>query len=310
MGFKDLDQFSSFFQFSFDKSQRKGTVTGALLTVIVFCIVLGYFIYLLLLFSDNQIDPKYASQSFVQDQVGISLQENLVGFRYEYDTNQSLDDLQSKQNQTYLVFQTYFLFQNGSNNQLIELNYTKCSDPQLYGFNCFDFSQIQDQQLLISTQANIFSSLYIFVHRCSDTDQFKQFIPNNCANQTQIDQIINNPYANLRFNFYTSQFNMTSKKQQVNYRSQVTQVKQGSLFQREDFFSSPIQYNVDHQTFDEQFSQRTGQKQILQVTFELDEIVQYIKIQYPTFPEILALCNSTLTLLMCVGFIGKIIQES
>ncbi|KAL4495020.1 hypothetical protein ABPG72_015720 [Tetrahymena utriculariae] len=53
---------------------------------------------------------------------------------------------------------------------------------------------------------------------------------------------------------------------------------------------------------------------IMQVNIEFDELLQYFLIQYPTFPEILAICNSALALLMPIGIIaryfsGRLIRE-
>ncbi|KAL4429704.1 hypothetical protein ABPG74_001390 [Tetrahymena malaccensis] len=51
--------------------------------------------------------------------------------------------------------------------------------------------------------------------------------------------------------------------------------------------------------------QQSGAKYFQEFFVDVEETVYYTQIQYPTFPEILALCNSTLSLLMCLGFFGR-----
>ncbi|EAR94071.2 hypothetical protein TTHERM_00227850 (macronuclear) [Tetrahymena thermophila SB210] len=275
---------------------------------------------------NNQIDPKFIQQNFItEESIDLDLHNNLIAFRYEYIPNTSLNDLQRNQNQTYLVFLPYFLYQNNSQNNLIKLNVVECSDPQLNGFNCLDFSSVSNFSLTLSALQGIVSRIFIFTYRCQDTDIYKTDIPNNCASQEQIDNLISNTSSSLHIKLYTSQYNTSSQMVQVNYRNaylnllgdqfqlsifktqkQMTSVSSGAIIQKKSTFSSPIQYQLQNQNFDRQiFIQKTNLKLILQISVEMDEIIQYSQIQYHTFPEILAVCNSTLALLMCVGILAR-----
>ncbi|EWS75168.1 AMP-binding enzyme family protein (macronuclear) [Tetrahymena thermophila SB210] len=232
MNLKKIDFFSYQFQFDFGKNnQKKGTTFGAILSIFLIIIVLTYSSYLFYQYLSNQINPKYASQSFVtENSIDIDLSEDLIGFRYEYGVNLNIDDLQDQQNQTYLVFIPYFYFQNGRYFELIPLNYSKCTNHKLEGFNCIDFSTVKNYTLTLSTKDNIFSNIYLFVYQCQDTDMTKTFVPNNCANQLDIDNIINNPYASLRLKLYTSQYNTSSQQSQYGYRNSYVYL-QGEQFQ-------------------------------------------------------------------------------
>ncbi|EAR92788.2 AMP-binding enzyme family protein (macronuclear) [Tetrahymena thermophila SB210] len=327
MDLSKIDIFSSPFQFNFGiQTKRKGSLPGAILSIFLITVILIYSSYLFYQYFSNQINPNYSSQSFISEEtISIDLSNDLVGFRYEYGVNLNLDDLQDQQNKTYLVFVPFFYFQNGSDFQLIPLNYTKCSNAKLQGFNCLDFSNLKNYSLILSTLDNISSNIYLFVYQCQDTDIFKTVIPNNCADQKEINSVINNPYADFRLKFYTSQYNTTSQAIQSSYRNsyvylqgdqfqlytyktqkQITKLKQGAIIQSESTFSSPIQYDLQNFSFNRQsFIQNANQTSYLQITIQMDEIVQIIQIQYSTFPQILAQCNSTLALLMCLGFLGR-----
>ncbi|EWS75166.1 AMP-binding enzyme family protein (macronuclear) [Tetrahymena thermophila SB210] len=327
MDFSKIDIFSSPFQFHFGiNTKRKGSLSGAILSICLIVVMLIYSSYLFYLYFNNQINPNYSSQSFISEEtISVDLQNDLFGFKYEYGVNLNLDDLQEQQNKTYLVYVPFFSYQNGSDYSMIPLNYTKCSSAKLQGFNCLDFSNLKNYSLTLSTQDNISSYIYMFVYQCQDTDMFKEFIPDNCAKQTEINSVVNNPYANLRLKFLTSQYNTTSQAIQTNYRNsyvymqgdqfqlytfktqkQITQLKQGAIIQSESTFSSPISYDIQNFSQSrESMIQNVGQTAYLQFTIQMDEIVQVIQIQYSTFPQILAQCNSTLALLMCLGFLGR-----
>ncbi|EAR91959.3 AMP-binding enzyme family protein (macronuclear) [Tetrahymena thermophila SB210] len=279
-------------------------------------------------FSRNQIESHlYRSQNIISDEIiDITLNSNLVGFRYEYDTNKSIDLLQAQNNKTYIVQIAQFYYADEQNSFQVVLDIVKCTDYNLIGYYCIDFSSIQNQTLTLSTAQNILSYVEINIYGCLDLDIYKTTIPNNCASQSEIDQVINNFNSGVRLKLFTSQFNTTTKQAQVKYRNQliytsadqlvqtilkaqkqVTSVKQGFLIQNSIEFSSPIQYNPFQQTYDRQYSiTNLNYSGYSYVQIQMDEIMEVIKIQYPTIPQILALGNSILTLLMFVGVLGKV----
>ncbi|EDK31859.3 transmembrane protein, putative (macronuclear) [Tetrahymena thermophila SB210] len=328
MGFQNLDIFSQHFYFNIDKKQiKKGTLIGTISTLVVLIAAASYYLYLLDLYLNNSIDPIYRSQNVItQERVDINLDSNIVGFRYEYDYNRSIDQLQKQNNKTYIVNYAFFYYSDSQNNSQITLDIIKCTDPNLIGFYCIDFSKLQNLALTISTIDSIYSYIGIMTYGCLDLDVYKTTVPSDCATQQEIDQVINGINSGVRLKLFTSQFNIATNKMEVSYRNQfifttanqllqtnlktqkqVTTVKQGMLFLQSTNYSSPIQYNIFLQSYDRQYSiTNINCSGYSFVQINLDEIVQEIKVQYQTIPEILAVGNSILTLLMLFGFLGRL----
>ncbi|EAR98667.2 AMP-binding enzyme family protein (macronuclear) [Tetrahymena thermophila SB210] len=320
MNFKSLDLFSTPFLFYTENQHlKKGTYLGSALSIIVFGLVFSYFVYLTNQYISNQIDPKFRSQSFITEELtSIDLHEDLVGFRFEYQASKSIDQLQAMQNKTYLVYYAVSSYSNKGNLNLTTLDIIECKNPRLAGYNCLDFSNLSNSTLFLSAKDNILNSLLIIVYGCYDLDEIKTVIPDNCASQEEINNIINGNSAGLRLKLYTSQYNTTSLQNQVNFRhiyiptvtnsfimqtlniqKQETSVTQGYILQSKSFYSSPVQYTPQSQIFSQ-----INVTQI-EVILQMDEIVQRVSVEYPYFPEILALVNSTFALLMTLGVIGR-----
>ncbi|EAR92718.1 CHORD family protein (macronuclear) [Tetrahymena thermophila SB210] len=207
---------------------------------------------------------------------------------------------------------------------MIQINVTKCLSPKLQGFNCFNFSTLKNYTLSLSKSDNISTNINLLIYKCQDVGEFKTFMPNNCADDQDFNSIINNPYADFHMKLKTNQYNTTSQGIQVNYRNsyafiqdsqfklytqkiqkQVTKLKYGAIIQSESIFSSPIQYDVENFNFDRQsIIQSVNQTAYMLIIIEMD-IISYIQIQFSTFTQILAQCNSTLAFLMYLGFLGR-----
>ncbi|EDK31677.2 AMP-binding enzyme family protein (macronuclear) [Tetrahymena thermophila SB210] len=326
MNFTKIDIFSQPFFFHLDnkRQEKKGSIIGALLTLTIFIVTLTYFAYLTKQYLTNQINPKYRSQSFIsEDNIEIDLREDLIAFRYEYDTNKIIDLIQNQQNKTYVVNYALFNYQNGLDNEIIQLEIVKCSIPELEGYNCLNFSNMKNKTIVLNTRQRIFTQIIIRTYNCYQTDQIKKTIPDNCADQNDISQLISGSRAGFRIKLFASQYNISSQQNQVSYRNQfiflnpkqtllttisaqkqVTTVNKGFLIQVESKYSFPIQFNQQNQSYE------LDNKPLSQVSYQVDEVIQYIEIQFPTFPEILALVNSTLALLMTIGFFGRKIAQN
>ncbi|EAS06286.2 hypothetical protein TTHERM_00328670 (macronuclear) [Tetrahymena thermophila SB210] len=169
---------------------------------------------------------------------------------------------------------------------------------------------------------------------CQDTDHIKRFVPNNCEEEQKINDFINHSNYFLNVKIKTSQFNTTQQEIQDQYRSQlsisttsftqitdfkiqnqITSVKKGLFIQSEQTFTSPISYTTQTLNYNrQQLIQDSGSQFLSYVYFEIDENITYFHIQYPMFTEILALCNSTLALMIlicsfCRQFSKKIIRK-
>ncbi|EAR88539.2 AMP-binding enzyme family protein (macronuclear) [Tetrahymena thermophila SB210] len=332
MSFLKYDLFSSKFYMNVGGQQiRKGTVFGMLLSILIIGLASAYFIYILYQYFTNGIEPNYREQSFItQQKIDIELNNNLVGFRFEYDVNKSIQQLEAQQNKTYLVFIALFFYYDNDFYQNIPLDIIQCTDENLIGYYCLDYSKIANYTLTLSTIDNIQSQIQVFSYGCLDLDQLKTTIPDNCATQPEIDSIVNGVNAGQRMKFYTSQYNVTSQQIQINYRNsfvytlatqyilstfrtqkQITSIKEGFFVQSQTRFTSPIQYELQNQVLDRQYAlTQVGEGPFIQISVEMDEIVQQIQVQYSTLPQVLAQVNSTIAALMLLGIIGKQFSQS
>ncbi|KAL4462388.1 hypothetical protein ABPG72_009215 [Tetrahymena utriculariae] len=185
-----------------------------------------------------------------------------------------------------------------------------------------DLSIIHYQKITTENNNGIYSQISIYGNKFQDTDSFKKLVPENCASPLEIDTYISNNMLNLKL--YTSQYKTTSQSKEDNYkhqymflsstlltvllnlelRSKLLQ-QQGVLIQHETQYSSPITYTANIQTLEITQYKFSGYKNFFQVVIDVDETVQYVQIQYATFPQILAQCNSAIALMMYLGFLGR-----
>ncbi|KAL4477633.1 hypothetical protein ABPG74_002783 [Tetrahymena malaccensis] len=93
------------------------------------------------LYFSNQIDPKFRSQSFIQNEdVDIPLHSDLFGFQLASQFNNDLIMQQNAQNKTFIVFLAFYFQRNSSYNGYQQLDVIKCKSPQLDGYYCIDYS--------------------------------------------------------------------------------------------------------------------------------------------------------------------------
>ncbi|KAL4500347.1 hypothetical protein ABPG72_003298 [Tetrahymena utriculariae] len=328
---KNFDIFAQSFQFNSNKqNQRKRTCFGGFLSLVIVIITIIYFAYLNYQYCSNQFPPKYRSQSFVSnDNIDIAIHNDLIGFQFSsFFGNTTLDDLEAQQNKTYLVFIPIFTIMTPGTLNYTLIDIIKCSNPQLKGYKCLDLSKLPNKYLTNGNINQIHSMINIQIYRCQDTDTLKQTIPDNCASEEEISNYLSNQVNNLNIRLWTSQYNTTSKAMQNNFKNQIvlipnnqvvnieiraqkhiTIVKEGPLIQSEQQYTSPISYIVNPQFLgiyqDKTQIGTSRQPAFMSVSYSVDEMISYIDIQFSTYPEVLALLNSTLALLMCLGFFGR-----
>ncbi|KAL4499735.1 hypothetical protein ABPG72_017275 [Tetrahymena utriculariae] len=131
------------------------------------------------------------------------------------------DQYQDSQNKTKIVYKASFYYSKANNQfgQYLELDIIKCIDPQLKGMLRIDFSQVSNSSLILDTQNKITSQISVRVSGCLDLDMTKTSIPNNCADQNQIDDVINQVDTVFTLKLKFQQYNTTSKQIQTNYRN-------------------------------------------------------------------------------------------
>ncbi|KAL4436026.1 hypothetical protein ABPG74_022261 [Tetrahymena malaccensis] len=80
---------------------------------------------------------------------------------------------------------------------------------------------------------------------------------------------------------------------------------------QEQIFSSPFSYQIVSQAYPlDQITKTRGIKSLCQVLLIADESVNYFSIQFPIYTEVLAICNSSLALLLLFGiFCRKLAQN-
>ncbi|EAS01058.2 transmembrane protein, putative (macronuclear) [Tetrahymena thermophila SB210] len=305
---------------------RQGTLCGSLFSVIIIGLTTYYFVYLLNQYINNLIAPNYKVQNYTNDgSIDLELSEDLIAFRFESDYNLSVDLLQQKTNQTYIVYMAYLLYLQSSNYIYIPLDIIKCSTPDLLGYYCLDYSKISNYTLISKVKDDIQSQIQLSIYGCYDLDYFKTTIPDNCASQENINKLINGIFASLKIRIKTSQYNTTSNQLETSYRSspiyglsnqqilttvkileQITKVKQGLFIQSLSSFSSPVQYNIENLSLDKQSSYLlANSNQFMQVNIQLDEMFQVVEIQFPSLPQIFSFVYSLFSMMMVVGFIAR-----
>ncbi|EAR84511.3 transmembrane protein, putative (macronuclear) [Tetrahymena thermophila SB210] len=326
MLFAKFDLFSQPFLFNLNNNQfKKGTIQGLLLSLGIIGAILAYFIYLTYLFFANKIDPIFRSQNFVTNElIEVPLHEDLVAFKFIESPQYTLEQFQKKMNQTYIIPIATFGFQSQNGYNITFLNITECTNPDLYGYNCLDFSTLANSSLLNSIKNNIFSVITILFYPCPTIDNIKTFAPDNCASQSDIDNFADGAFTSLRLKMFTQQYNTTSKQTQANFKNfqmfpqsdqyilnrqyvqnQITKVKDGFLIQSETEYNAPISYSYENQYFP------NDQNPYIQVSIQIEEVIYQTSIQFSTFPSILALVNSAFSLLMFLGiFCRKFANKS
>ncbi|KAL4489551.1 hypothetical protein ABPG73_019508 [Tetrahymena malaccensis] len=227
------------------------------------------------------MDPKFRSQIFItNDDVSFQLQDNLFAFAFKReDTGVYLREIEAKESKTYLTYRGQYIYRNGTDIRFFNVSITNCQDPALIGFNCFDFSALQNYSMAVGNTNNVFSDLLIYVYRCQDTDIQYHPMPSNCADPQEIEEYINLVTGVVQFKLYTQQYNTTSKEFETNYKNfyrltsgeqmqlfdfkvqkQITTISQGLLLQSNSVHSSPISYEEFEGSFDfQKFAQSTGQ---------------------------------------------------
>ncbi|EAR98729.2 transmembrane protein, putative (macronuclear) [Tetrahymena thermophila SB210] len=126
MSFSRIDLFSSSFNFNIGGSNvSKGTIFGAIFTIIVFGLTLSYSIYLIELYFSNKIEPVYRAQNIINNQTqSIDINQNIYAIKINYfdPTNSHL------QYTTTVVVGSY---KNDTHFQQVTIVTKKCEDPNL-----------------------------------------------------------------------------------------------------------------------------------------------------------------------------------
>ncbi|EWS73663.1 AMP-binding enzyme family protein (macronuclear) [Tetrahymena thermophila SB210] len=277
MNFSRIDLFSSSFNFNIGGSNiQRGTIAGALFTIIVIALTLSYFIYLIELYFSNKIEPLYRAQNIINNQTQqLDINSNSYAIKINY-----LFPTVKQQKYTYsAILGTY---KNDTDAHQVSITTKNCEDPNLgEQFECLDQIQFLDDNLKKDIQNFDYNyklaQISIYILSCQDQDESQE---QNCASQQEIDKV-------------------------------KTTIKDGLFIQQESSFTMPFNYNIDNQNLNRQFiNEKLGFGPYSIVNFQIDQIYSQISIQYPTIPSVLALVNSVFNLLVILGFFLKITSQS
>ncbi|KAL4465747.1 hypothetical protein ABPG73_014196 [Tetrahymena malaccensis] len=215
MNFRRIDLFSSKFNFNADENFiQKGTYLGSIYTIIVVCLVLSYFFYIFIQYANNQIEPVYRSQNIINNSTQeIHLKQNIFAYKINY---RFLDSLQYA---GYVQFQINGIFSNGTSLFSVPFSSQQCSDNNILDYNCVNFDQQIDESIQqpIQEYNYILSQVTFQVISCND-DLFSD-IPKNCANQTDIDEFMNNIF--IQFKLQVKQYNIQSRSMDSTYQTPI-----------------------------------------------------------------------------------------
>ncbi|EAR98734.3 transmembrane protein, putative (macronuclear) [Tetrahymena thermophila SB210] len=286
MSFSRIDLFSSSFNFNIGGSNiQRGTIAGAIFTIIVIALTLSYFIYLIDLYFSNKIEPLYRAQNIINNQTQqLDINSNIYAIKinYLFPTDEQLKYTYS------VIMGTY---KNDTNAYQVNIITKNCEDPNLgEQFECLDQIQFSDDN-----QKNDIKN-FDYNYKFTQINESQQ---KNCASQQEIDKTVNVVSSD--------QLKASNIKQQ----KQKTTIKDGLFIQQESSFTMPFNYNIDNQNLNRQFiRENLGFDAYSIVNLQIDQIYSQISIQYPTIPSVLALVNSVFNLLVILGFFLKIISQS
>ncbi|KAL4464394.1 hypothetical protein ABPG73_017873 [Tetrahymena malaccensis] len=285
--FKRVDFFSQPFQFFVEeKSSKKQTIFGGVLSILTILISLVYLAYLLYLYFDNQLLPNITSQMHNKTtQVSKIFNKSLFGFTF-YSQNQTMDQLFQQTGKIFLTFQLQYFSYQQNQEESVDLNFVDCDDDQNFdGFKCIDYKVIDDQsKVLYLDPINFSQSLFsLTVQPCTN-------LP-NCADPKEIYNYI----MQNSFQFVIKQTTITS----------------GLLFQDSNTTIDVISYKrlTTYYTQDNLLV-KSGFTGYGSFQFQLDQIQGINKIQYPLITQVLAQFLPVLNVLLTLGFIGKLFAES
>ncbi|KAL4435505.1 hypothetical protein ABPG74_020281 [Tetrahymena malaccensis] len=324
--FKRVDFFSQPFQFFVEeKSSKKQTIFGGVLSILTILISLVYLAYLLYLYFDNQLLPNITSQMHNKTtQVSKIFNKSLFGFTF-YSQNQTMDQLFQQTGKIFLTFQLQYFSYQQNQEESVDLNFVDCDDDQNFdGFKCIDYKVIDDQsKVLYLDPINFSQSLFsLTVQPCTN-------LP-NCADPKEIyNYIMQNSFQFVikvrvsQFNEKTRQMEETFLLEQIQFddnlslqnqyilQLQQTTITSGLLFQDSNTTIDVISYKrlTTYYTQDNLLV-KSGFTGYGSFQFQLDQIQGINKIQYPLITQVLAQFLPVLNVLLTLGFIGKLFAES
>ncbi|EAR90751.4 transmembrane protein, putative (macronuclear) [Tetrahymena thermophila SB210] len=322
--FKRFDLFSQSFGLLVDqKSKKKKTSLGGILSIIMILTSCCYLVYLLYMYFSNKFLPKITQTMYNQiNQMEQNFEKSLFGFTF-ITNNQTIDELEQQTGKKYL---NYFVqYQNYSQNspknyEDIPLKY--CDDSSFEGFICLDLDNQPDYKKTIFQNSGSLSQAFysLVVQPCLG-------LP-NCATIEEINNIVISSTFSLYIKVRINQFNQQKKELeetfQVDYiqfddqlsvqiqyvlQQQITNVQTGIIIQNSDSYNYISNFaRVSTYFSNQNLLQKAGYEGYGCFLFQLYQNQIIMQIQYPLLTEILAQFLTVLNILLAFGFIAKFIS--
>ncbi|KAL4435508.1 hypothetical protein ABPG74_020284 [Tetrahymena malaccensis] len=322
--FKRFDLFSQSFGLLVDqKSKKKKTSLGGVLSVIMILTSSCYLGYLLYMYFSNKFLPKITQTTYNQiNQMEQTFEKSLFGFSFIIN-NQTIDDLEQQTGKKYLIYYVYY--QNYSQNtarsyEEIPLKY--CEDEIFKGFTCLDLqNQPNYQKTLFQNSGSLNQTFYsLVVQPC-------QGLP-NCASIEEINNLVVSSSFSLYIKVRINQFNQQKKELeetfQVDYiqfddklsvqiqyvlQQQITNVQTGIIIQSQDTYSYISNFSrVSTSFYNQNLLNKAGYEGYGCFLFQLYQNQILMEIQYPLLTEILAQFMTVLNILFALGFMAKLLS--
>ncbi|KAL4486845.1 hypothetical protein ABPG72_009609 [Tetrahymena utriculariae] len=233
--FKRFDLFSQSFGLLVDqKSKKKKTSLGGILSIVMILTSCCYLGYLLQMYFSNKFLPKITQTMYNQiNQMEQHFEKSLFGFTF-IANNQTIDELEQQTGKKYLIY--YVQYQNYSkisprNYEEIPLKY--CEDQSFKGFICLDLQDQPDYlKTLFQNSASLNQTFY------SHVVQPCQGLP-NCALIEEINDLVVSSLFSLSIKVRMNQFNQQKKELEETF--------QVDYIQFDDQLSVQIQYVLKQQ---------------------------------------------------------------
>ncbi|EAR95643.3 transmembrane protein, putative (macronuclear) [Tetrahymena thermophila SB210] len=320
---KQLDLFSIPFFFNiFNNENKRKTIFGGAVSLIVICISIIYFSYLCYLYFQNQINPTISQISQYYDQnYSIQLQNNILAFQIILPSGKTLQQLEQETGLQYLNVLPFYVAQ-GQKKQL--LSFIQCKDSSINNFLCLDFSSVSNSQSILDfnydkdTQAKYKIELQFIL--CNN-----QFLlpTQKCATYQQIRQEVIKIETQAIMIIQTQKYDPSKKRFEINKKSEIfgfsegnsifTQVKlqKGSTTINQGFvlqYESRSEYLSDYTIFLQYIPSTFVQQEINldligSVQIFLSDVGMSQQVQFPPFTSLLAQFSSVFNVLVVIGII-------
>ncbi|KAL4453727.1 hypothetical protein ABPG74_009623 [Tetrahymena malaccensis] len=320
---KQLDLFSIPFMFNiFNNENKRKTIFGGTVSLIVICISVVYFGYLCYLYFQNQINPAISQISQYYDQnYSIQLQNNIIAFQILLPSGKTIHQLEKETGLVYINVLPFYIVQ-GQKKML--LSFIQCQDSSMSNFYCLDFSSVSNSQSQLEfnfdkdTQAKYKIELQFIL--CSN-----QFLrPNQkCATYQQIRQEVIRIDTKAMMIIQTQKYNPSSKSFEVNKKSEAfgfsegttiytevklqkssTTIEQGFVLSYKNTSEYLSDYSIFLQFLPSNYVKSEINLDLIgSVNIFLSDVGINQQVQFPPFTSLLAQFSSVFNVLVIIGII-------